>query len=246
MSDQTINTEAGIQAAAQATGTEDVTQTPPASLGEGIEIKEPPAIEDPNKEDPNKEVGVKPDEKEGDEKKDDKEQGKDKELFGKPKTYDYKDVKLPENMVLDEAMTGKFNEYAAKLNLSQKGANDLMAMAVELTEQTQQQTLAAMGKLQEAKIEGFKQLLNTDKEVGGANLKQSIETANLAYDAFFKDEDLRVMLAEGGLNVHPKFIKALKAIGSQMKNDTIHTGSGAAKEKREREDILYPSMDNNK
>ena len=149
-------------------------------------------------------------------------------------------------MQLDEAMTGKFNEYATKLNLSQKGANDLMAMAVELTEQTQQQTLAAMGKLQEAKIESYKQLLNTDKEVGGANLKQSIETANLAYDEFFKDEDLRLMLAEGGLNVHPKFIKALKAIGSQMKNDTIHAGSGAAKDKREREDILYPSMDNNR
>jgi len=30
---------------------------------------------------------------------------------------------------------------------------------------------------------------------------------------FFKDEELRIVLAEGGLNVHPKFIKALKAIG---------------------------------
>lgn len=179
------------------------------------------------------------------EEQEDEEAGKENkedELFGKPEAYDYKNVQLPQNMELDAEMTGKFNEYAAKLNLSQKGADDLMQMAVELTKQTQQQTVEAMGKLNEAKIEGYRQLLNTDKEVGGARLKESIATANLAYDAFFKDEDLRVMLAESGMTVHPKFIKALKSIGAQMKNDTIHTEGGAAAEKRERQDILYPSM----
>lgn len=183
--------------------------------------------------------------KEGKEGKEDEKEKEEKELFGKPEAYDYKDVKLPEGMALDEGMTKQFNDYANKLNLSQKGANDLMAMAVELTQQTQQQTVEAMGKLQEAKIEGYKQLLNSDKEVGGANLKESIATANVAYDAFFPDEELRTMLAEGGLNVHPKFIKALKAIGSQMKNDTIHSSGNPANEKRSREDILYPSMQDN-
>ena len=179
------------------------------------------------------------------EKKKEEDGKQENEFFGKPEAYDYKDVKLPENMQLDANMTGKFNEYAAKLNLSQKGANDLMAMAVELTQKTQQQTVEAMGKLQEAKIEGYRQLLNSDKEVGGANLKESIATANVAYDAFFPDEELRTMLAEGGLNVHPKFIKALKAIGSQMKNDTIHSSGNPAAEKKAREDILYPSMQDN-
>ena len=183
---------------------------------------------------------------EGTEDKGKKEGEEENEFFGKPETYDYKDVKLPENMQLDEAMTGKFNEYAAKLNLSQKGANDLMAMAVDLTEQTQKQTVEAIGKLQEAKIEGYRQLLNSDKEVGGANLKESIATANVAYDAFFKDEDLRVLLAEGGLTVHPKFIKALKTIGSQMKNDTIHTSGNPAETPKNREDILYPTMNEDK
>ena len=179
------------------------------------------------------------------EKKKEEDGKQENEFFGKPEAYDYKDVKLPENMQLDANMTGKFNEYAAKLNLSQKGANDLMAMAVELTQTTQQQTVEAMGKLQEAKINGYKQLLNSDKEVGGANLKESLATANVAYDAFFQDEDLRQVLAEGGLNVHPKFIKALKAIGSQMKNDTIHTSGNSVGDKKSREDILYPSMNEN-
>ena len=178
-----------------------------------------------------------------DDKKEDKEDPKEEnEFFGKPENYDYKEVKLPEGMVLQEDMLGKFNEYATKLNLSQKGANDLMQMAVELTEQTQQKTVDAIGKLQEAKIEGYRQLLNSDKEVGGANFKESIATANIAYDGFFKDEELRIVLAEGGLNVHPKFIKALKAIGSQMQSDTIHSGT-APQEKKSRAEIIYPTME---
>lgn len=191
-----------------------------------------------------KETEKKDDKPEEDKKEEKKEgEGEEDELFGKPEAYDYKDIKLPENMQLDEAMTGKFNEYASKLNLSQKGANDLMTMAVELTEQTQKQTVEAMGKLTEAKIEGYKQLLNSDSEVGGAKLKESVATANLAYDGFFQDEELRTLLAEGGLNVHPKFIKALKAIGSQMKQDTIHSSGNPAADKKSREDVLYPSMD---
>lgn len=197
----------------------------PTALGEGL-IKEE----------------GEPQEGEEEQKVEKKEKAEENELFGKPEAYDYKNVQLPEGMQLDTDMTNKFNEYATKLNLSQRGADDLMQMAVELTKQTQQQTVEAMGKLTEAKIEGYKHLLNTDSEVGGAKLKESIATANLAYDAFFKDEDLRVMLAESGMTVHPKFIKALKSIGAQMKNDNIHSAGGAAAEKRERQDILYPSM----
>ena len=185
-----------------------------------------------------------PEGKEDGKEKNDKEWQEENELFGKPENYDYKDVKLPENMQLDEAMTGKFTEYASKLNLSQKSANEIMAMAVELTGQTQKQTVEAMEKLQEAKIESYKVLLNKDNEVGGANLKESLSTANLAYDAFFQDEDLRIMLADAGLTVHPKFIKALKSIGVQMKDDSIHTSGQEAGVKKNREDILYSSMDN--
>ena len=241
MTEQTPNTtgEGQLQTPAP-----EVTETSNTALGEGIKPVENPAEEEPQggkpKEKPEKKEGEEDDKGKGNEGKKD-----DNELFGKPEAYDYKEVKLPEGMQLNEEMTKNFNEYADKLNLSQKGANDLMAMAVELTQKTQQQTVEAIGKLQEAKIEGYRQLLNSDKEVGGANLKESLATANVAFDAFFQDEELRTMFAEVGLNVHPKFIKALKSIGSQMKNDTIHSSGNPAAEKRAREDILYPSMQDN-
>ncbi len=231
------NTGAGVEAQGNIEGQQNQETT---SLG-GAQIQEGQEGQEDKKQEDQDDKQQEQEEQEKQEGQEDKQQ-ENKELFGKPESYDYKEVKLPENMKLDETMTGKFNEYATKLNLSQKSANELMAMAVELTEQTQQQTVEAMGKLQEAKCLEYKQLLNSDKEVGGANLKESIATANLAYDAFFKDEELRTILAEGGLNVHPKFIKALKAIGSQMKNDTIHTSGNPAGDEKSREDILYPSM----
>lgn len=232
------NQPAGTQDTPPAT--DDTTKTEGTNLGADL----PPEGTEGEGDKEQKPEDKKPEGEEEDKKqKDDKEGQEENELFGKPETYDYKDVKLPENMQLDEAMTGKFTEYASKLNLSQKSANEIMAMAVELTEQTQKQTVEAMGKLQEAKIEGYKVLLNKDSEVGGANLKESLATANLAYDGFFQDEDLRVMLADAGLTVHPKFIKALKSIGVQMKDDSIHTSGQEAASKRNREDILYSSMD---
>jgi len=206
---------------------------------EGKEAKDADKDKEPEEKDKKKEE--KKDKEEGDDDKDDK---KKEDLFGKPENYDYKDVKLPEGMQLDESMTGKFNEYATKLNLSQKGANDLMTMAVELTEQTKQQTLEAMGKLTEAKIESYKQLLRTDKEIGGAKLNDTLKTATLAYEAF-ADQETQELLAEAGLTVHPKVIKMFQAIGSQMQQDKVHVSKNPAGDKKNREDILYPSMEKN-
>lgn len=188
--------------------------------------------------------GTEEKDKKKEEEGDDKDDKKTEDLFGKPKNYDYKDVTLPEGMQLDEKMTGKFSEYATKLNLSQKGANDLMIMAVELTEQTKQQTLEAMGKLTEAKIESYKQLLRTDKEIGGAKLNDTLKTATLAYDAF-ADQETQQLLAEAGLTVHPKVIKMFQAIGSQMQQDKVHVSKNPAGDNKSREDILYPSMEKN-
>lgn len=255
MSDQDNIKTGGTAAESLATdnndaGTGNAEETKETALGlqeeaaeggeEGKEADKGKEAEDKDK-DKKKEEKKDKKEEEGEDDKDDK---KTEDLFGKPESYDYKDVTLPEGMQLDEKMTGKFSEYATKLNLSQKGANDLMTMAVELTEQTKQQTLEAMGKLTEAKIESYKQLLRTDKEIGGAKLNDTLKTATLAYDAF-ADQETQELLAEAGLTVHPKIIKMFQAIGSQMQQDKVHVSKNPAGDNKSREDILYPSMEKN-
>lgn len=253
MSDQDNIKTGGTAAESLATDNNDAgignaEETKETALGLQEEATE--GDEEGKEADKGKETEEKDKDKKKEEKKDKKEEGDDKDdkktedLFGKPENYDYKDVTLPEGMQLDEKMTGKFNEYATKLNLSQKGANDLMTMAVELTEQTKQRTLEAMGKLTEAKIESYKQLLRTDKEIGGAKLNDTLKTATLAYDAF-ADQETQELLAEAGLTVHPKIIKMFQAIGSQMQQDKVHVSKNPAGDNQSREDILYPSMGKN-
>lgn len=164
------------------------------------------------------------------------------ELFGCPDSYNYKEIELPEGMILDEIKTNQFSDYAKKLNLSQKGANNIVKMAVELTEQTKKQALEAFKNMQEKKIEDYKNALINDNEIGGERLNSAIETASIAYDGFFKDDELRNLIAQSGLSVHPKFIKALKEIGENMKEDTIHSSLSPNSQKKNIEDILYPTM----
>lgn len=164
------------------------------------------------------------------------------DLFGQPESYDYHEIELPEGMILDEMRTNQFSDYAKKLNLSQKGANNIVKMAVDLTEQTKRQTLDAFLNIQKEKIEGYKNALVCDREIGGNKLNSAIETANIAYDGFFADEELRSLIAESGLSVHPKFIKALKEIGENMKEDSVHSSLNSSYKPRNIEDILYPSM----
>lgn len=161
--------------------------------------------------------------------------------FGKPEKYDYSDVKLPENYGYDENLLNEFNELAGKYNLSQKSANELMSMAVKLTQLNSDNYVKAMAEQQRQKIEDFKRNLVNDREIGGANFDKTMRTANIAYTEF-ADEQVQRLLQETGLNCHPQVVKMFYNIGLKMQNDMIHSANAAAVQKENREDILFPTM----
>ena len=100
--------------------------------------------------------------------------------FGRPEYYDYSDIELPENYDYDQDLLNEFNELAAKYNLSQKGANELMSMAVRLTKLTGDNLSQAMAEQTRQQQESYRQMLNTDREIGGVRLLNTINTANIA------------------------------------------------------------------
>ncbi len=165
----------------------------------------------------------------------------DEGYFGKPEKYDYSDVKLPENYGYDENLLNEFNELAGKYNLSQKSANELMSMAVKLTQLNSDNYVKAMAEQQRQKIEDFKRNLVNDREIGGANFDKTMRTANIAYTEF-ADEQVQKLLQETGLNCHPQVVKMFYNIGLKMQNDMIHGANAAAVQKENREDILFPTM----
>lgn len=163
------------------------------------------------------------------------------EYFGKPEVYDYKDVELGPDFEYDEALLKDFNDIAAKYNLSQKSANELMKMAVRLSKQTKDNLDAAYAATTHSKIQSYKDALINDNEIGGKNLADSLKVANTAYEKF-ADDEVQTIFANSGLNHHPKIVKMFMQIGKQMQNDTIHPAGNAQPYREAREDILFPSM----
>ncbi len=168
-------------------------------------------------------------------------QEQDEGYFGRPEVYDYKDVEMGSDFEYDENLLKDFNDLAAKYNLSQKGANELMTMAVRLTKQTQDNIAKAISETTRSQIEDYKKMLENDKEIGGKNLDYSLKVANIAYEKF-APEEVQTLLARSGLNYHPDIVKMFISIGKQMKNDEIRPSSMAQPFKEAREDILFPSM----
>ena len=169
------------------------------------------------------------------------EEKQDDGFFGKPNCYDYSDVELPENYCYDEELLNEFNELAGKYNLSQKGANELMAMAVKLTKLMGNNYSETMAEQHRQKIEEYKHNLIADREIGGAKFEKTMQTANIAY-SHFADEDVQALLTETGLNCHPKMVKMFYNIGKRMQNDAIYGVNIASAPKENREDILFPTM----
>ncbi len=161
--------------------------------------------------------------------------------FGKPDKYDYSNVQLPENYCYDENLLNEFNELAGKYNLSQKSANELMSIAVKLTQLMGNNYSKTLADQQRQKVEAYKQNLVNDREIGGANLSSTIKTANKAY-THFADEEVQELLSQTGLNCHPKIVKMFFNIGKKMQNDLIYGANIPNAVKENREDILYPTM----
>ena len=169
------------------------------------------------------------------------EKTEEESYFGKPERYDYSGVELPENYCYDEVLLNEFNELAAKYNLSQKSANELMSIAVKLTQLTGNNYAKTMAEQQRQKTEDYKYNLINDRKIGGANFERTMKTANIAYTQF-ADEEVQNLLAQTGLNCHPKIVGMFYDIGKRMQNDSIYGVSIAAAPKENREDILFPTM----
>lgn len=163
------------------------------------------------------------------------------DCFGKPDKYDYSQVELPENYCYDDELLNEFNNLAAKYNLSQKSANELMSMAVKLTKKMQQGYADSIERQRQDKITGYKNDLRNDKDFSSLNRQNILGVANLAYNKF-ADDEVKNLLAETGLDCHPKFVKMFYSIGKLMKDDSVIPANFSPAPKLNREDILYPTM----
>ena len=89
------------------------------------------------------------------ENKENKENQEDNEIYGSPEQFDYTEVQLPEGMELDKEMLGKFEPLAKEFNLSNKSANKLMNLAVELVAKNTPNAENLATQIQQAEAESY-------------------------------------------------------------------------------------------
>lgn len=174
----------------------------------------------------------------------DGKQDAENEIYGSPETFDYSEIELPENMVLDSEMVEKFNPIAKKFNLSNKSASELMALAVEHTQKNMAKFADEFSaQYQDAEKKSYLQLLNTDKELNAysdEDYSQYLSVANLGIKSVatqgFKD-----LILQKGLTQHPDFIKTFHAIGKLCQTDKLPDVKNPVGSTQSAADILYGS-----
>lgn len=164
------------------------------------------------------------------------------EIYGSPDNYDYSQIQLPENITLDDELTKEFEPIAKKLNLSNKSANELMGLAIKLSQKNLSKTADAVKAVQEAKKQEYAELLNTDKELNtgdSTKYNQYLDVATQGLKAAATPEFIEFIKKEG-LTHHPEFIKTFHKIGELCTSEKMPDVKYPAGQKEiDAADVLY-------
>jgi len=130
--------------------------------------------------------------------------------LGKPESPDKYEFKAAEGVALDDALLGKFKQYAHGLNLTNKQFNDVVSFQVQaMTE--------AMTAQEQAQQAGFEQAAKALQDEWKENYEANFKQAKTAAEKLGVLEDLEQL----GLANNPSAIKMLHKLSAQLSEDTI-------------------------
>lgn len=158
------------------------------------------------------------------------------DLYGAPESYDFKNLELPEGVQYNEEYGNKFASVAKELNLSQKSANKLINVYVDILKSQSENVPEALKEIKKQQVEAdvaeWDKLLNQDTEIGNGNeekINQYMDKANIGYKAF-ASEGLKKVLSERGLTHNPDVIKLFYKLSDLTGEDGIIFGSNKEKD----------------
>lgn len=152
-----------------------------------------------------------------------------------PKAPEAYEFKAPEGVTLDEAATEEFSKVAKELDLPQDAAQKLVDLYAS--------RMQAQAQAHKAVVDGWRQQVETDKELGGDRLKESVATAMKTMDKFASPE-LKALLTQTGMGNHPELFKFAYRIGKALSEDRFVVGneSGASNAPVDIAKALYPNQ----
>lgn len=164
---------------------------------------------------------------------------------GPPETYELtvttKDAEGNDVPVeIDQALLAEATPILKELGLNNEQASKVAAFVPKITDTIltkQADEFAAMRA-------GWAKDCQKDKEIGGANWKETETLAAKALDTFGAPEgsDFRKLLNESGFGDHPEMIRMFRRIGEKLGEDPLTpSADGGKAEKPDRVRTLYPN-----
>lgn len=152
--------------------------------------------------------------------------GKGGEPKGQEPTTTELELTLPKGVEADPEMLNAFKTMAKETGISAENAQkivDIYATAHQASQRKHTESWTA----QQAE---WVKAIQTDKDLGGANLKATQQTTQRAMKAF-STPDFSKFLDQSGLTNHPEMVRFLARVGQTLKEDNIagtstHSGSG--------------------
>jgi hypothetical protein len=144
------------------------------------------------------------------------------------------ELKIPEGSLLTQAEVDEIASFAKEQGLSQEAAQKLLDRehsAIDNFKNTQLQQF-------EQKREEWWKAVESDKELGGDNFKQTAENAKRALDKF-APESLKKFLAESPYGNHPDLIRLFNNIGKAMQDDKLVLAGTQSAPSKSPVEILY-------
>ena len=213
------------------------------------EAIETPAVENPAAQEPETQPAAAPEtEQPGTQKApetqtegaDDKQQTQEPSLHGAPETYT--DFTMEEGIAADPELMQQFGKLAKDLNLSQAGAQKLINMQNGITKKMAAGYGAAFEAHQkaqtDARLAAEYQELQTDSEIGGAKLNETLGLAGYAFDALGCG-DARDVILSSNLGNNRAIINMLAKVGRVLKEDGFAAGESGNVTRSDAE-LLYP------
>ena len=165
----------------------------------------------------------------------------EEKLFGKPEKYDYSKYSDIEGFGLDEELVEKFAEIAQKLDLSQKSADMLLELAVEMSQKQENARKNDENNKYEATLLEYQKTFEEDAELPDINsnqMKEYMAIADSAYNELVSPK-LKEIFQDKGLVYNPELIKMFYKLGEAMQEDCLNFGGKPMQTELTPAQILY-------
>lgn len=166
-----------------------------------------------------------------------KQEADKKKNYGAPEG-DYAAFKVPEGVVIEEALVKDFAAIAKADNLSQEGAQRYVDLFQKYTAEQAQKAADAEAKQWNDTLENWRKQGQDDPETGGQNYEANRGLANAVIAAYGGPKFVEAMTVTGMAN-HPELLRFAMKLGKAIGEDKLKLGGGSAQAQKSLADRVY-------